>query len=109
MSLYPWWWLPSWRKLARLNAVLEQVLAAQKETQNLVLLAVNRMTDVAEGQNKVFATWVDLFKKSPGAAENRTWQRNVQQENTDYLSTRGFPTEATPVEQAKWVLEHDLG
>ena len=64
--------------------------------------AVERMTDVAAAQTKVFETWVGLFKDQH-TQPTRRWTRDVAQENQEFLAQRGMPENLSETEQAEWV------
>ncbi len=104
---FPFWWLPSWRHRVQLEAKLDLLLSQQQAAQKQLIHAVERMTDVAAAQTKVFETWVGLFKEQHHQPTRR-WTRDVAQENQEFLAQRGMPDNLSETEQAEWV-KQELG
>ena len=99
---FPFWWLPSWRHRVQLEAKIDRLLSQQETAQRQLIRAVERMTDVAAAQTKVFETWVGLFKDQH-TQPTRRWTRDIAQENQEFLAQRGMPENLSETEQAEWV------
>ena len=99
---FPFWWLPSWKHRIQLEAKLDLLLSQQQTAQKQLIRAVERMTDVAEAQTKVFESWVGLFKNQQDQPTRR-WTRDVAQENQEFLAQRGMPSGLSEADQAAWV------
>ncbi len=72
-----------------------------------VMVAVGRMTEVAESQSKIVERWINMFDQSAQQAPRR-WTRDISQENREFLTKHGMPDGLTEAEQADWV-KRDLG
>lgn len=100
--IFPFWWLPSWRHRVQLEAKVDRLLSQQETAQRQLIRAVERMTDVAVAQTKVFETWVGLFKDQQNQPTRR-WTRDVSKENQEFLAQRGMPSGLSDADQAQWV------
>ena len=100
--IFPFWWLPSWRHRVQLEAKVDRLLSQQETAQRQLIRAVERMTDVAVAQTKVFETWVGLFKDQHNQPTRR-WTRDVAKENQEFLAQRGMPSDLSDADQAQWV------
>ena len=78
------------------------MLSQQETAQRQLIRAVERMTDVAVAQTKVFETWVGLFKDQQNQPTRR-WTRDVAKENQEFLAQRGMPENLSDADQAQWV------
>ena len=107
MKFYPWWWLPSWKRIAQLEAKLQTLIDNQDMLTDKLLDSVNRMTAVAESQSAIVQRWISMFDQS-SERETKRWTRDVKQENAEFLEDKGFPFDASESEQAEWV-KKDLG
>lgn len=84
-------------------ALLQILVDNQERGQQAMLSAVSGITLVAEKQAEVLGQYLKLFN-TPG--EPRQWERNIEEENTQELVSKGFPIKGSEVEQAEWVLDH---
>ncbi len=91
------------RKTDPILDALQAILKQNAESQKAVMDVAKQMAIASAKQSEVLASYLDLFK-SPEPP--RRWERDIEQENKNYLAERGFPVEASVKEQAKWLAEH---
>src|SRR5690348_15184073 len=83
---------------------LEKFFERQEASQKATMEAVATIARASERQAGVLSEYLKLFQNAQ--QQPRRWAQDVDQEDKDYMRQQGYPVDASPEEQAKWLVEH---
>lgn len=82
--------------------LIDRLAAAQEKTISEIVEMVQGVASATTAQAEAFRSHLEMFQNSSPA---RSWVVREEDEEREALARSGFPVDANPAEQAKWVAE----